>query len=99
MLRRSPQLTPLPTSATGGVCFAVDLVVERHDAPRVAARGGTVDVVNVVELGDDDAGRRVRFIVEADLGEAPFDVQLIVAVDGREETIAGPRVPARSARE
>ncbi len=98
MLRSAPSIIPLDTGTPGAVRFAVDLVVDRHDAPRVAARGGSVDVVNVLELGDDEAGRRVRFVVEADPGAAPYDVHVIVAVDGREQIVAGPHVPARSAQ-
>jgi hypothetical protein len=96
MLRGTPQLVSVPSSAPGCVCFAVDLVIDRHDAPRVAVRGGSVDVVNVIELGDDGDGRRVRFLVEADPGAVDYDVKVIVAVGNRELVVTGPHVPARN---
>jgi hypothetical protein len=96
MLRGAPQLVSLPSSAPGCICFAVDLVVDRHDAPRVAVRGGSVDVANVLELGDERGGRKVRFLVEADAGPADYDVSVIVAVGGSELVVVGPHVPARN---
>jgi hypothetical protein len=100
MLHAPPTIMPLPPpfgAESDVIAFAVDLVVDRADAPRVAVRGGTVDVVNVVEQGIDDAGlRRVRFLVEADRGSAAFDVRVIVAVGGVEQSLAGPHVPART---
>ena len=95
-----PAIVPLPPPVGAErdvLAFAVDLVVDRADAPRVAVRGGTVDVVNVIEqVGVDDGLRRVRFLIEADRGSAAFDVRVIVALDGIEQTIAGPHVPART---
>jgi hypothetical protein len=97
MLHAPPAIVPLPAPADDVVAFAVDLVVDPGDAPRVAVRGGSVDVVNVLDHGADDAGhRRMRFLIEADRGDAAFDVRVIVAVGGTEQTIAGPRVPART---
>lgn len=101
MLHATPALTLLPSPADDVVAFAVDLVVDRGDAPRVAVRssvtGGVVDVVNVEDAGTDVAGRRqVRFLVEADRGAVEFAVRVIVALDGVEQTIAGPVVAARA---
>lgn len=97
MLHAPPTIVSLPGADDAVVAFAVDLVVDRADVPRVAVRGGSVDVVNVEDHGADDAGRRrMRFLVEADRGDVAFDVRVIVAVGGAEQTIAGPHVPART---
>jgi len=100
MLHATPTIVSLPPPVGADddvIAFAVDLIVDRADAPRVAVRGGSVDVVNVLDQGVDDAGRRrVRFLVEADRGSAAFDVRVIVALDGVEQTLAGPHVPART---
>ena len=100
MLHGPPTIVSLPSpvgAESDVIAFAVDLVVDRADAPRVAVRGGSVDVVNVIEQGVNDAGlRRVRFLVEADRGSAAFDVRVIVAVGGVEQSLSGPHVPART---
>jgi hypothetical protein len=97
MQHAPPTIVPLPAPDVDVVAFAVDLVVDPADVPRVAVRGGSVDVVNVEDHGVDARGhRRVRFLVEADRGEAPFDVRVIVDVGGAEETLVGPHVPART---
>jgi hypothetical protein len=97
MLHAPPAIVLLPAPDDAVVSFAVDLVVDRADVPRVAVRGGSVDVVNVEDHGAVDASRRrMRFLVEADRGEVAFDVRVIVAVGGDEQTLAGPHVPART---
>jgi len=81
------------------VAFAVDLVVDRGDAPRVAVRcpiPGRVDVVNVEDAGRDAGGRRtVRFIVEAERDAVPYDVRVIVSLGDAEQGLAGPHIEAR----
>ena len=98
MLHTAPHISP-PVVADDFVAFAVIVLVERGDAPRVAVRapaGHSVDVVNVEEGALIDGGRReIRFLVEADRADVPFDVRVIVALGDVEQTLAGPTVPPR----
>ena len=98
MLHTAPHISP-PVVADDVVAFTVTVVVDRGDAPRVAVRapaGHSVDVVNVEEGAPVDGGHReIRFLVEADRADAPFDVRVIVALGDVEQVLAGPAVPAR----
>lgn len=92
---------PEPHVVAHVVAFAVDLVVDRGDAPRVAVRSprpGQVDVVNVEDAGHDPAGRRrVRFLVEAEREPADdYEVRVIVSLGDVEQSLPGPRIPARA---
>jgi hypothetical protein len=91
----APILSPLTMTPTLAR-FTVTLSVSPAVSPRVAVRGGAVDVVNVEHVGiAADGSRLVRFVVEAERGDAPYDVTVIVDV-GEEHTFAGPQVPPRS---
>lgn len=98
MLHTAPHISP-PVVTDDVVAFTVTVVVDRGDAPRVAVRaptGHSVDVVNVEEGAPVDGGHReIRFLVEADRADAPFEVRVIVALGDVEQTLAGPAVPAR----
>ena len=98
MLHSAPHVSA-PIISDDAVAFSVSIVVDAHDAPRVAVRapaGRSVEVVNVEEgAALLDGRRQVRFLVEADRGDSAFDVRVIVALGDVEQTLAGPTVPVR----
>jgi hypothetical protein len=83
------------------VAFDVVVVVPAAVAPRVALRAdgshGAADVLGVEERGRTDDGlREVAFRCEAERGDAPWRVIVLVERPGAPTVrLAGPDVPAR----
>ena len=98
MLHSAP-LVSAPVVSDDVVAFSVSIVVDGHDAPRVAVRapaGYAVEVINVEEgAALPDGRRQIHFLVEADRGDRAFDVRVIVALGDVEQTLTGPTVPVR----
>jgi hypothetical protein len=84
------------------VAFEVVVVVLAAIAPRVALRSdgshGAADVLGVEERGCSADGRReIAFRCEAERGDAPWKVIVVVERAGAPTVrLAGPDVPARS---